>query len=605
MCANRAPSAHPLFKIANAVPPYLPFYRKTQPMIRSPFTALKNWLYAACALLCLGLPACDANGEFVSRKQEIEAHGPVVISLSTDASKAIVGQTAKLSWTATNATGCLGSAAWTGALPVSGSRRVAVTEAGTNRFVITCFNASAQSVTEVDIEAYPATLELRESFKPRAVTISTSEGAPYGDTDFWPQRDTTVSNFGYGPAKVQRVYICLSGMVGMSDCSAQASPSGPLSAEILSGIDMRLARFAGSGKRLLVRFVYNLGPIGPSARDVPSALILTHIDQLAPVLLKHQDLVFALEAGFLGTWGEWHSSTSGNDNAKIRNNTVARLMGHFGGHFPVLLRYPSHLIDYLDGAAPSPGLGLHDDYFASDSSDGGTWGHHSLFDKSRDTLQRFAAEIASTSMFVGEFGALDPERQSCTELDQYSQRFHPQSIALGIWPTSIGATLSANGCALQFFNKVGTRIELLNGVILGSSSKSETMRLELTFANTGYGRVIRARPVTLVLSRGEHEVARQLIPIDDVDLRKLAPGAESVTFAFDVRIPLDFSATPSSLPLVASLWIPDPAPSLAALPAYALPLNNIDDNGKDIFSARTGQNRIGIIMLQPIGVAGK
>jgi len=39
-----------------------------------------------------------------------------------------------------------------------------------------------------------------------------------------------------------------------------------------------------------------------------------------------------------------------------------------------------------------------------------------------------------------------------------------------------------------------------------------------------------------------------------------------------------------------SLLIPDPAPSLTMQPAYALPLNSLDQNSNPIFDATTGYN---------------
>jgi hypothetical protein len=366
---------------------------------------------------------------------------------------------------------------------------------------------------------------------------------------------------------------------------------------MLAGIDAGIARFAGSGKRLLVRFVYNLGPIGSGARDVPAVLIATHIDQLAPILLKHQDMIFALQAGFIGTWGEWHNSTAGNTNLAVRNLIIDRLLLHFSGHFPILLRYPGQMIEYLGTTAPHLGLGLHDDYFASDTTDGGTWaGYNNPSVRSREVLQRFASKVAITTMFVGEFGARDPRQQSCDELDHYSKQFHPQSISLGIWPTSIGAALQASGCALPFFNKVGTRIEILDALMLSASDGQHLMRVELTLANTGYGRVIRARPVTLVIYRGEGELARWVIPLEQLDLRSLEPGETPRIFTFQILLPAAIDRASSHQPLTAALWIPDPAPSLAIQPVYALPLNSVDDTGQDIFSSRPGMNRLGSIL---------
>ena len=438
---------------------------------------------------------------------------------------------------------------------------------------------------------------MRHAYRPRPQTLSTSEGAPYGDTDFWPEVDTTTTAFGYGPTMVQRVYICLSGRVKMTDCSAQPPPNGPLSAEMLAGIDERLGRFAGTGKRLLVRFVYNLGPIGASARDVPVGLITTHIDQLAPLLHKHQDLVFALQAGFVGTWGEWHSSTADNRSAAARHRIVQRLLHQFRGRFPILMRYPGQMIEALGHATADPDLGLHDDYYASDATDGGTWaGYNNPSVSSPELLRQFAEEVAVRAMFVGEFGQLDPVRQSCDALDAYSRRLRPQSFALGVWPVHIGEALAASGCAQRFFNRIGTRIELQAARLLvapATSSQPSTLQVDLTLRNTGYGRVIRPRPAVLVLSIGRQEITRLPISLAQMDLRWLAAGADAQTFSFRLRLPAGLVSLGLRRPIDAHLLVPDPAPSLSTQAAYSLPLNSLDGEGQDLFDAHTGWNRLG------------
>jgi len=169
--------------------------------------------------------------------------------------------------------------------------------------------------------ALPSVLQgqpvVKNTFSPNSATISTSEGAPYGDCDFWTATADSCShqsNFGYGPTKIMRLYICLSGEVRGEECSRQPAVNSPLSPAMLNKINVGIAAYAGTGIRLLLRFIYNYGPIGPTGRDAPLSVILTHIDQLAPVLLENQDLIFALEAGFVGTWGEWHHSTNGNNS---------------------------------------------------------------------------------------------------------------------------------------------------------------------------------------------------------------------------------------------------------------------------------------------------
>src|SRR5580692_9775091 len=101
--------------------------------------------------------------------------------------------------------------------------------------------------------ASPPLLSMTNTFSANRTTISTSEGAPYADCDFWTYGAdcTTQSNFGYGPTKVMRLYVCLSGEVSVGSCSQQPAVTGPLSQGMLNDIDTRLAAFAGSGVRLL------------------------------------------------------------------------------------------------------------------------------------------------------------------------------------------------------------------------------------------------------------------------------------------------------------------------------------------------------------------
>ena len=251
---------------------------------------------------------------------------------------------------------------------------------------------------------------MSNSFSPNAVTISKSEGAPYGDCNFWVETAANChvqKNVGYGPTAVIRIYICLSGEASTSTCSQQPAVSGPLSAQMLSDIDSRISAFQGLGIRVMPHFNYNFGPIGPAAMDAPIGVISNHIDQLAPILLKYKDIIFALEAGFIGTWGEWHDSTYGNDTVAAQKTVLDKETSYFAGLFPILVRYPGDLIHYTGGLTPSSNIGLHDDYYASSSDDGATWNpldpsaRYCMSGTTESQLQSYAAQVSTKTMFAG------------------------------------------------------------------------------------------------------------------------------------------------------------------------------------------------------------
>jgi hypothetical protein len=194
-------------------------------------------------------------------------------------------------------------------------------------------------------------------------------------------------------------------------------------------------------------------------------------------------------------------------------------------------------------------------------------------------------------MFVGEFAALYPPLQTCDALDAYSYMFLPQSIRLTPYPYNIGTELQNEGCAVNFYNKVGTRIELQKATIIGDPTPNGQLYVAVTVVNTGYGRVIRPRPATLIFVSNGDVVAQIPIALAAMDLRRLASSSTPVpqTFQVNVTLPATF---PTSGSITATLLIPDPAPSLTSQPAYALPLNSVDQNNNPVFKPTTGYNEI-------------
>ncbi len=381
-------------------------------------------------------------------------------------------------------------------------------------------------------------------------------------------------------------------MVSLGECSLHPPPAFSLSSDLVRGIDAGLSAYEGSGMRLLVRFVYNFGPAG--ALDAPMDVILAHVDQLMPVLLRHRDVIFALEAGFIGTWGEWHTSTSGNASPAEEDRLLDALTGWVQGAFPILLRYPADLLRYTGTAVPTPGLGLHDDFWASDAHDGGTWIPRDGFGTSQ--LQAYAEAVARSTMFVAEFGALSPSQQTCAALDAYARRIPIQSLSLGIYPPEIATAIAAQGCLLDFLNRVGTRLEIDRVTLDGPAMAGATLTGTLSLRNGGYGRVIRARPATLVIHRGATVWGEVPLPLATLDLRTLAPMAATATIVpFSVTLPEAMPGGAVSL----AIAFPDPAATLRGDPDYALPLNSTDGAGAGLFDRSTGWNHLATFVVRP------
>ena len=520
-----------------------------------------------------------------------------------------MGQPVALTWASTNATSCTASGAWSGSLQTSGSQAVTATAAGALTYSISCTGPGGSANASSVVTAATASLLLTNTFAPNAVTISTSEGAPYGDADMWlgAGGPTLRSAYGYGPTKVIRLYICLSGKVSFNSCSSQPAVTGPLSAQILAGIDAGIAAYAGTGTRVLVRFIYQWDTPTPPLKDPPISVILSHIDQLAPILLKNRDLIFALEAGFIGNFGQWvygngsggTANGVGSDTPAAKKQLLDRELSYFKGVFPVLVPWVGDLMVYAGGRVTVDGLGLHDDDF--DSAAGTAQPFYNRSIPAGTTLSQaedYTAQVSAASVFVGEFTKLYPVGQTCAAIDTYSYQFHAQSISIGIegWPPGLGASLQSLGCATSFLSKVGTRIELQRSTIIGNATAGSTVFVGLTMVNAGYGRVVRPRPATLIFSSNGNVVGQVPISLQDMDLRQLvaSPNPTPKTFSLNVTLP---PGLPAGRPISIAVLIPDPAVSLTSQAVYALPLNSVDASAKPIFDATTGYNSIATITV--------
>jgi hypothetical protein len=206
---------------------------------------------------------------------------------------------------------------------------------------------------------------------------------------------------------------------------------------------------------------------------------------------------------------------------------------------------------------------------------------------SEDQLASYQSQASTSTALIGEFTALYQPLQTCEALDAYSQTYRPQSIGIPPVPATVGTELQAEGCGSSFYNKVGTRIVLDNAVITGNPIPGGQLALTLTLTNAGYGRVLRARPVTVVLIQNQQAFAQIPIPLQDVDLRTLHSFA-SGTFQTNITLPSALQGGPLSV----ALWIPDPGPSLASQPVYALPLNSVDQASQPIFDVNTVYNYV-------------
>lgn len=131
----------------------------------------------------------------------------------------------------------------------------------------------------------------------------------------------------------------------------------------------------------------------------------------------------------------------------------------------------------------------------------------------------------------------------------------------------------------------------------GNPTANGQLYVAVTAANTGYGRVIRQRPATILLLSGATIVAQFPLSLSTMDLTQLTSSAALAPLTFQTTLTLPASF-PSGQTISAVLLAPDPAPSLASKPAYALPLNSVDGSNNPVFNPATGYNLLASFQSQ-------
>jgi len=107
------------------------------------------------------------------------------------------------------------------------------------------------------------------------------------------------------------------------------------------------------GLKLVIRFAYNPGPGSTTDAnlanpDAPIDLVLQHIEQLKPILVENSDVIAVMQAGFVGHWGEWHSSKYLH-SLEARRAVIDALFSALPKDRMLQIRYPRYKEIFFQG----------------------------------------------------------------------------------------------------------------------------------------------------------------------------------------------------------------------------------------------------------------
>ncbi|MCH7586517.1 MAG: DUF4832 domain-containing protein [Chloroflexi bacterium] len=375
--------------------------------------------------------------------------------------------------------------------------------------------------------------------------------------------------------------------------------SKPLDAAGLTRISAAFDTARTAGIKVVIRFIYNWGSGGswspdPStwAPDATLPQVLQHIKQLTPLLEEHSDVIAVLQAGFVGHWGEWHSSKNDLTSAENQKAILDALIDALPTERMLQLRYPrdknTHYAGPLSEAAAFSGeaearIGHHNDCFLANKDDSGTYRSAPRGSPSDEIIAYWMDFITQEGRFTPVGGEACNEgnadvtpRSMCPTALQELEMLHWSFINNG-YNKAVLDGWAADGCMDTIRLRLGYRLVLTEALVPSVLPPGSAFDLEVSLRNDGYAAMFNARPVFVVLDgAGLRYTAR----LQNVDPRRWESGTSTT---INVRLQLPAGLADGSYRL--SLWLPDQASSLQNSPKYTVRFANTD-----VWEASSGLN---------------
>ncbi len=354
----------------------------------------------------------------------------------------------------------------------------------------------------------------------------------------------------------------------------------PLDAALLADLEAGFEAARVGGIKVVLRFMYNAA----MSEDASRARILGHIDQLTPLLRSNADVIAVMQAGFIGAWGEWHSSTNNLGNDADRTAILNAIVDAMPASRQVQVRTPMFKAAAY-GSAPLSAdeayantrkarVGHHNDCFLASASDLGTYASPVA------SWMSYVASDAKYTAIGGETCQVYTARTACSPAvaEMADKRF---SYLNAEYNALVLAGWEAGGCAGDIKKRLGYRFVMDEVTHTQAVAPGGELALTLEIKNRGFAAPFNKRPVEIVLTSGATRIVARL---DGVDARGWQPG---ITTSVAARLRIPATLAPGAYTL--SLRLPDEAGSLADDSRYAIRMANQgmwdDANGDNVLTA--------------------
>jgi Domain of unknown function (DUF4832)/Domain of unknown function (DUF4874)/Secretion system C-terminal sorting domain len=377
-----------------------------------------------------------------------------------------------------------------------------------------------------------------------------------------------------------------------------------ISDSYLTNMQNDFNKLRNAGLKCIIRFTYSDDDT-LAQTDATKATMLSHILQLKPLLIANSDIIAVIQAGFIGAWGEWYSTSQAefggygynqtdltSTNIQHRKDILNAILSALPSNRSVQVRYPAFKRDAYSTApltsfptsGPLARIGHHNDCFLANDTDYGTYDNTSIEYPYLDQDTKFVP-------MGGETCLLNSPRSDCSTAEFEMKKFHWSFLNADYYPDVITAFQTDN-CYSDIQKKLGYRFEFTSATFPQAISIGSLLPVTIKLKNQGYAAPFNERKVYLILKNiTTNEIFSALINSDP----RTWLGPNEITITQNIILPTNLKRGSYKL----YLSLPDSAPSIANRPEYAIRFAN-----ENVWESTTGYNNLNFTLnvTQALGI---
>lgn len=371
-----------------------------------------------------------------------------------------------------------------------------------------------------------------------------------------------------------------------------------ISQEFLDRLDANMQALRDGGAKCIIRFSYKDNYRNSDKPwDAEAEWMSRHIDQVGPYLVKNADVIFCIQCGFIGSWGEWYYTTafpfnpSADEKFEGRWELVEHLMDVTPKDRQIALRTPGYKMRYLrmrgldqnpltEAEAYQPTIKArwagHNDCFVASQNDVGTYfsTEERRFWEADSKYTVMGGETCGECQFSNGENAV--KQMELTHWSYINRDYHQAVINSWIKDEHMN----------EIRRRLGYRLALIKAYLTQQPAAGQRFDAKITLRNSGFAAPVNKRDVELVFVNTANKSEKYVYPQQE-DPRFWMPG-DTTTFTLSCTLDPKMHGEYNLY-----LNLPDPYESLHNDPRFSIRLAN-----DAMWEEETGYNHMAVINVQ-------